>query len=75
MRKALGTTVFSGMLGVTVFGIFFTPVFYVVVRWLASRGGSHAPPQAPADGAAAREGPATEADGVAVGAAVQLPEA
>ena len=37
MRVALGTAVFSGMLGVTVFGIFFTPVFYVVVRWLTDR--------------------------------------
>jgi multidrug efflux pump len=34
MRKALGTVVFSGMLGVTVFGIFFTPVFYVVIERL-----------------------------------------
>lgn len=34
MRQALGVAVFSGMLGVTLFGIFFTPVFYVVVRWL-----------------------------------------
>jgi multidrug efflux pump len=31
MRKALGTAVFSGMLGVTLFGIFLTPVFYYVV--------------------------------------------
>ena len=28
---------FSGMLGVTLFGILFTPVFYVVVRWLTER--------------------------------------
>ncbi|MBO0699891.1 MAG: efflux RND transporter permease subunit, partial [Zavarzinella sp.] len=34
MRKALGTAVFSGMLGVTAFGIFFTPVFYSVLEWL-----------------------------------------
>ncbi len=34
MRKALGTAVFSGMIGVTVFGIFFTPVFYSVVQRL-----------------------------------------
>jgi len=34
MRKALGTTVFSGMLGVTVFGILFTPVFYAVLERL-----------------------------------------
>ena len=33
MRVALGTAVFSGMLGVTAFGIFFTPVFYWVVMW------------------------------------------
>jgi HAE1 family hydrophobic/amphiphilic exporter-1 len=32
MRQALGTAVFSGMLGVTLFGIFLTPVFYVVIR-------------------------------------------
>jgi multidrug efflux pump len=35
MRVALGVAVFSGMLGVTIFGIFFTPVFYVVVRWFS----------------------------------------
>ena len=34
MRQALGTTVFSGMLGVTIFGLFFTPVFYIFCRWL-----------------------------------------
>jgi multidrug efflux pump len=34
MRVALGIAVFSGMLGVTAFGIFFTPVFYVVIRGL-----------------------------------------
>jgi len=34
MRKTLGTTVFSGMLGVTLFGIFLTPVFFVVIDWL-----------------------------------------
>jgi multidrug efflux pump len=37
MRVALGVAVFSGMLGVTVFGIFFTPVFYSVIRWLTVR--------------------------------------
>jgi hypothetical protein len=31
MRSALGIAVFSGMLGVTLFGIFLTPVFYYVV--------------------------------------------
>ncbi|MBI3708861.1 MAG: multidrug efflux RND transporter permease subunit [Proteobacteria bacterium] len=32
MRQSLGTTVFFGMLGVTAFGLIFTPVFYVVMR-------------------------------------------
>ena len=32
MRQSLGTAVFFGMLGVTVFGLLFTPVFYTVVR-------------------------------------------
>ncbi|WP_020469011.1 efflux RND transporter permease subunit [Zavarzinella formosa] len=35
MRRTLGTAVFAGMLGVTFFGIFLTPVFYYVVRRLA----------------------------------------
>ena len=36
LRQALGTAVFFGMLGVTLFGLLFTPVFYVFVRWIAS---------------------------------------
>lgn len=32
MRRAIGVTVFSGMLGVTIFGIFLTPIFYVILR-------------------------------------------
>jgi multidrug efflux pump len=35
MRRTLGTAVFSGMLGVTLFGIFLTPVFFYVVRRLS----------------------------------------
>ncbi|QDU43903.1 Efflux pump membrane transporter BepE [Symmachiella dynata] len=35
MRRVLGTAVFSGMLGVTIFGLFLTPVFYVVLRRFA----------------------------------------
>jgi multidrug efflux pump len=31
MRRALGTAVFSGMLGVTLFGVFLTPVFFLIV--------------------------------------------
>ncbi len=37
MRQALGTAVFSGMIGVTVFGLLFTPVFYVVCRSMGRR--------------------------------------
>jgi multidrug efflux pump len=54
VRHVMGITVVSGMLGVTFFGLFFTPVFYVVIRKLvqkrelrraerhAAEGGSHA---------------------------------
>jgi multidrug efflux pump len=35
MRRAMGVAVFSGMIGVTAFGLFLTPVFYVVLRRLA----------------------------------------
>jgi multidrug efflux pump subunit AcrB len=34
MRRTLGTAVFAGMLGVTLFGIFLTPVFYYVIQWI-----------------------------------------
>jgi len=37
MRQALGTAVFFGMLGVTLFGLLFTPVFYLLVRWFGTR--------------------------------------
>jgi multidrug efflux pump subunit AcrB len=37
MRQALGTPVFYGMLGVTVFGLLFTPLFYVTLQGLADR--------------------------------------
>jgi multidrug efflux pump subunit AcrB len=37
MRRALGIAVFAGMLGVTIFGVFLTPVFYTVIRRLDDR--------------------------------------
>ncbi|MCF7223680.1 efflux RND transporter permease subunit [Marilutibacter chinensis] len=37
VRQALGVAVFAGMLGVTLFGLFLTPVFYVALRTLVSR--------------------------------------
>ncbi|VTT96915.1 cation multidrug efflux pump : Transporter, hydrophobe/amphiphile efflux-1 (HAE1) family OS=Planctomyces limnophilus (strain ATCC 43296 / DSM 3776 / IFAM 1008 / 290) GN=Plim_2295 PE=4 SV=1: ACR_tran: ACR_tran [Gemmataceae bacterium] len=53
MRRALGTAVFAGMLGVTLFGIFLTPVFFVAVRrvtetWTRFRGHPVEAPSAPA---------------------------
>jgi HAE1 family hydrophobic/amphiphilic exporter-1 len=46
MRIAMGTAVFAGMIGVTFFGLIFTPVFYVVVRrfaiWLRGHRTAHA---------------------------------
>jgi hypothetical protein len=42
------------MLGVTLFGIFFTPVFYLVIRWFTGKGAAAAAPAGPAaDGKAA----------------------
>ena len=37
MRHAMGVAVFAGMLGVTLFGLFLTPLFYVLLRKLAVR--------------------------------------
>jgi multidrug efflux pump len=49
MRRTLGVAVFFGMLGVTGFGIFLTPVFYYVIDWLSGDGGESktAAPAAP----------------------------
>jgi multidrug efflux pump len=46
MRRSLGLAVFSGMLGVTLFGVFLTPVFYYVVRWVGDRKPVQSPPPA-----------------------------
>ena len=43
MRHAMGVAVFAGMLGVTFFGLFLTPVFYVLLRTLAKRFEKKAP--------------------------------
>ncbi len=37
MRQSLGTTVFFGMLGVTLFGLLLTPTFYAVVQWCSRK--------------------------------------
>jgi multidrug efflux pump len=54
MRQALGVAVFSGMLGVTGFGLLFTPVFYVVIRGLVERRTAAPTPEA------AHEAPAVQ---------------
>ena len=43
MRQNLGTAVFSGMLGVTFTGLFFTPVFYVIIRRMVTGKGTDPP--------------------------------
>ncbi len=45
MRRTLGTAVFSGMLGVTLFGIFLTPVFYSVIQGFIDRRPRSLPPR------------------------------
>src|SRR5947208_6225167 len=47
MRQAMGIAVFSGMIGVTLFGLFLTPVFYVTLMKLGWRNKSVAAPQSP----------------------------
>ena len=56
MRRTLGTAVFAGMIGVTLFGIFLTPVFYSVVRWFSRSGAvAHAPATVNGSSVIARE--------------------
>jgi hydrophobe/amphiphile efflux-1 (HAE1) family protein len=61
MRQALGTAVFFGMLGVTMFGLLFTPIFYVLVRWLGSlrRQNTLSAPPAPSSATAPTSTPPT----------------
>ncbi len=51
MRVALGVAVFSGMLGVTVFGLFFTPVFYsFIMRFAGKKQSAHLEPSTTHEG-------------------------
>ena len=43
LRQTLGTAVFAGMIGVTLFGLIFTPVFYVISRWFSGFFGERTP--------------------------------
>ena len=47
MRRSLGTAVFSGMLGVTLFGIFLTPVFFYVLQWFGRQPPHESQPTTP----------------------------
>jgi multidrug efflux pump len=62
MRRTLGMAVFAGMIGVTLFGLFLTPVFYYVVRGLVEK---RNPPPVPAgaQNQAANVNPTVEGDG------------
>jgi multidrug efflux pump len=81
MRRSLGVAVFAGMLGVTAFGIFLTPVFYSVIQWFGAttsrasspgpnsgeRGkASHAVPPASLNGSRNKEGVASPDEAVSV---------
>ena len=59
MRQAMGTAVFFGMLGVTFFGVFFTPVFYNVIRRITGRNVIEHPARSPGDRATEKRGPDT----------------
>ena len=50
MRSAMGIAVFAGMIGVTLIGLFLTPVFYVLVRRLAPVRRQAMPAHAPSTG-------------------------
>ena len=58
MRQSLGTAVFSGMLGVTLFGLFLTPVFYVTLRRLFPFRHAEHTPQEPEPHLPSQEKPA-----------------
>jgi len=57
LRQTLGTAVFSGMIGVTLFGLIFTPVFYVVTRRVR-RPAARVAPARPGNRAEAQASPA-----------------
>ena len=47
MRQTLGIAVFSGMLGVTLFGVFLTPVFFYAIQYLKDRRAKTPQPTSP----------------------------
>jgi multidrug efflux pump subunit AcrB len=67
MRRSLGVAVFAGMLGVTLFGVFLTPVFFYVIQWLGNLRRPAAHP-ATVNGKATHGGTGPGANGTAAGA-------
>jgi hydrophobe/amphiphile efflux-1 (HAE1) family protein/NodT family efflux transporter outer membrane factor (OMF) lipoprotein len=65
MRQAMGVAVFAGMIGVTIFGLFLTPVFYVVLMKLGWR-------KKPSEASREKHGPASGATGAVAGTAAVL---
>jgi multidrug efflux pump len=63
MRRSLGLAVFSGMLGVTFFGIFLTPVFFYAIQWFGDRK-PNAAPSPPVPTAAASSAPPVPEAGI-----------
>ncbi|MCU0876695.1 MAG: efflux RND transporter permease subunit [Pirellulaceae bacterium] len=57
MRRTLGVAVFSGMLGVTLFGILLTPIFFYVIEWLLRGEQRNRPPANSGASAPSTEGP------------------
>jgi hypothetical protein len=55
MRQALGTAVFSGMIGVTLFGIFLTPIFFsVIMKFFGPKPAGRQKPAADEDGSGSK---------------------
>jgi multidrug efflux pump len=65
MRQSLGTAVFAGMIGVGLFGVLLTPVFFFVLMWFGSHDRAAAAPATPAGAspADARATPGGTAEG------------
>jgi multidrug efflux pump len=65
MRRTLGTAVFAGMLGVTLFGIFLTPVFYYVIQWFKDHQEATAAQAEAAEAVLGHAGPSHDGEAVA----------
>src|SRR5207248_1674737 len=71
MRRTLGVAVFSGMIGVTAFGIFLTPVFYYVIMRLTGQDRPKAPAHAPPTVTGVEASPVGSPDGVGSSTAIK----